>query len=360
MIDTQSHVETNKGLSRVSKASAALEIEISRAQVPRATTRRMFLASLPGFAAISIMVCHSGCDRRLRSEGAGDQRKFKVVATTGMIGDMLRELCGDSVEITQLIQAGVDPHLYKPIRDDIVAIVQSDAVFHNGLHLEGRMGDVLTRSSGRRDASIPQTSFAMSDALTKNDLLGEPGTDAHDPHIWMDVSLWTRCVESVSGELMKLLPGAAGQIATRFEELRERLTKLDQKAIEAVKTIPESQRVLISSHDAFQYFGRRYGLRVEGVQGISTASEAGLQRIPDLIETVVSRRIPAVFKESSVGGKLIDALIAGARARGVELLIGNELYSDALGPVGSGAENYLGMMTHNFNSVITALGGKWE
>lgn len=358
MINIQSHVETNPGLSKQSKASTAMEM--SGSQVRRAATRRMFLATLPGFVSISIMVCHSGCDRDLRSEGAGDRRQFKVVATTGMIGDMLRELCGESVEIVQLIQAGVDPHLYKPIRDDIVAIVQSDAVFHNGLHLEGRMGDVLTRSRGRRDASSPKTSFAMSDALTENDLLGEPGTDAHDPHIWMDVSLWARCVESVSGALMRLLPDAAGQIATRFEELRERLTKLDQRAIEAVKTIPESQRVLISSHDAFQYFGRRYGLMVEGVQGISTASEAGLQRIPELIDTVVSRRIPAVFKESSVGGKLIDALIAGARARGVEVLIGNELYSDALGPVGSGAENYLGMMTHNFNSVITALGGKWE
>lgn len=312
------------------------------------------------------MACHVGCVREPRSDGAGGQSKFKVVATTGMIGDMLRELCGGSVEIVQLIQAGVDPHLYKPIRDDIVAIVQSDAVFHNGLHLEGRMGDVLTRSNGRRGSSNSssssgrQTSFAMSDALSEDELLGEPGTDAHDPHIWMDVSLWARCVESISQALTKLLPDLAGQIETRFEVLRERLTKLDQKAIEAVKTIPESQRVLISSHDAFQYFGRRYGLRVEGVQGISTASEAGLQRIPELIDTIVSRRIPAVFKESSVGGKLIDALIAGARARGVELLIGSELYSDALGPAGSGAETYLGMMTHNFNSVITALGGKWK
>jgi manganese/zinc/iron transport system substrate-binding protein len=229
------------------------------------------------------------------------------------------------------------------------------------------MGDVLTRTTGRRGSSgrpgsspsAHQTSFAMSDALTEDELLGEPGTDAHDPHIWMDIALWTRCVESVSGALMQFLPDSAQQIATRFEDLRERLMQLDQKAIEAVQTIPESQRVLISSHDAFQYFGRRYGLRVEGVQGISTASEAGLQRIPELIDTVVSQRIPAVFKESSVGGKLIDALIAGAKARGVELLIGNELYSDALGPVGSGAETYVGMMAHNFNSVITALGGKW-
>ena len=314
-----------------------------------------------------------GCVRRSSSDEISDEsqagyqgrKPLRVVATTGMIGDMLRELGKEHFEIVQLIQAGVDPHLYKPIRDDIVAIVQADVVVHNGLHLEGRMGEVLAHSNvhvGNEEKSSrlnTRLHLAMADGLKTNEFLGEPGTNAFDPHLWMDVELWSRAVHHLADSLASLRPELKSIIDLHHEELSRRLQELDRRAITAFKTIPVSQRVLISSHDAFQYFGRRYGLEVEGVQGISTASEAGLRRIPELIDKILTRRIPAVFKESSVAGKLIDALIAGAKARGHELKLGDELYSDALGPNGSGTDTYLGMMEHNFRSVVTALGGNW-
>lgn len=299
-----------------------------------------------------------------KSEAQG-RKPLRVVATTGMIGDMLRELGREHFEIVQLIQAGVDPHLYKPIRDDIVAIVQADVVVHNGLHLEGRMGEVLAHSkvpieNAKKPSRLnTRLHLAMADGLEAIEFLGEPGTDAFDPHLWMDIVLWSKAVDHLADSLASLRPELKSIIALHHEELNRKLTELDRRAITAFETIPVPQRVLISSHDAFQYFGRRYGLEVEGVQGISTASEAGLRRIPELIDKIVTRKIPAVFKESSVAGKLIDAVIAGAKARGHELMLGDELYSDALGPKDSGADTYLGMMEHNFRAVITALGGTW-
>jgi manganese/zinc/iron transport system substrate-binding protein len=281
--------------------------------------------------------------------------KIRAVATTGMIADMVRQIGGDWVIVEQLIQSGVDPHLYKPIRDDVVAIMASSVVFYNGLKLEGRMADLLSGNVAEGRVHI-----AMSDALDADMLLGEPGHDAIDPHIWMDVSMWKRATQLIQAELVRRLPQHAEIMTQRAEELRARLSELDRRGLTAMATIPESQRVLISSHDAFQYFGRRYGLRVEGVQGISTASEAGLSRIPELIQMIGERKVPAVFKESSVAGRMIDAIIEGAAARGIHLQVGPELYSDALGATGSGADTYEGMMAHNFQSVAESLGGRWE
>lgn len=278
-----------------------------------------------------------------------------AVATTGMIADLVRQIGGSLVRVEQLIQAGVDPHLYKPIRDDVVAILASDVVFFNGLKLEGRMADLLSGNVAENRRHV-----ALSDAMDKREWLGEPGLDAIDPHIWMDVSVWSRATTLVESQLIALRPDRAQEFAERADLLRARLDQLDRRGRAAMDSIPPSQRVLISSHDAFQYFGRRYGLQVEGVQGISTASEAGLSRIPELIALIQERRIPAVFKESSVAGRMIDAILEGAAARGIRLSVGPELYSDALGETGSGAETYEGMMIHNFRSVAESLGGRWE
>jgi manganese/zinc/iron transport system substrate-binding protein len=269
-----------------------------------------------------------------------------------MIADMVRSIGGDAVQLTQLIPAGVDPHLYKPIRDDVVAIVHSKIVFYNGLKLEGRMSDVLGAGSKSQRVHV-----ALSDALDPSSLIGESSSQEVDPHIWMDVSMWSKTI----GAIRDALGGFLVHHRERFEqtagELIEQLEAVDRYGKEAIGRIPKPQRILISSHDAFQYFGRRYGLRVEGVQGISTASEAGLQRIPELIELIGANSVPAVFKESSVAGKMIDAVIEGAASRRIELRVGRELYSDALGPVGSGAETYIGMMKHNFDAVAEALSG---
>lgn len=317
-------------------------------------TRRAFLSSLGfapviGFALSSLPGCRWSLDR-----SRADSR-VPVVATTGMIADLVRQIGGDHVHVTQLINAGVDPHLYKPIRDDVVAIMASDIVFYNGLKLEGRMADLLELQP--EDGRVH---VALASEIPVDELLGEPGTDAIDPHIWMDVSIWLRASRAIERTLAWKIPSASSEFETRANELRERLKLLDTRGKNAIASIPMPQRILISSHDAFQYFGRRYGLRVEGVQGISTASEASLSRIPELIDTILAGPVPAVFKESSVAGKLIDAIIEGAADRGFTLRIGEELYSDALGPNGSGAETYEGMVLHNFKSVTEALGGKWD
>jgi manganese/zinc/iron transport system substrate-binding protein len=267
-----------------------------------------------------------------------------------MIADMVRSVGGDAVRLTQLIPAGVDPHMYKPIRDDIVSIVRAKIVFYNGLKLEGRMSDVLS-SRPKSD----RLHVALSDALNSDDLIGEPMSDQVDPHIWMDVSLWSKTVGLIEQSLAARLPTYQTRFQQAGEKLREQLAQLDRYGQESIERIAKKQRILISSHDAFQYFGRRYGLRVEGVQGISTASEAGLQRIPQLIEIVSENSVPAVFKESSVAGKMIDAVIEGAASRGIKLHVGQEVYSDALGPAGTNADNYIGMMKHNFDAVSQAL-----
>jgi manganese/zinc/iron transport system substrate-binding protein len=269
-----------------------------------------------------------------------------------MIADMVRSIGGDAVQLTQLIPAGVDPHLYKPIRDDVVAIVHSKIVFYNGLKLEGRMSDVLGAGSKSQRVHV-----ALSDALDLSSLIGESSSQEVDPHIWMDVSMWSKTIGSIRDTLGGFLVHHRERFEQTAGELIEQLEALDRYGKEAIGRIPKPQRILISSHDAFQYFGRRYGLRVEGVQGISTASEAGLQRIPELIELIGANSVPAVFKESSVAGKMIDAVIEGAASRRIELRVGKELYSDALGPVGSGAETYIGMMKHNFDAVAEALSG---
>jgi manganese/zinc/iron transport system substrate-binding protein len=313
----------------------------------------MQLAALSTSGAL-ISGCWQGSqDARTAADRSGtSDDRLPVVATTGMIADMVRSIGRDAVRLTQLIPAGVDPHLYKPIRDDVVAIVHSKIVFYNGLKLEGRMADVLGGGS-----KSDRVHVALSDSLDPSGLIGESSSDAIDPHIWMDVSMWCKTIGCIRDTLGRFLVNHQERLDRAAQELIMQLEALDRYGLEAIERIPKPQRILISSHDAFQYFGRRYGLRVEGVQGISTASEAGLQRIPELIDLIGENSVPAVFKESSVAGKMIDAVIEGAASRRIELRVGKELYSDALGPVGSGAETYLGMMKHNFDAVAEALSG---
>lgn len=314
------------------------------------SSRREFL-KISSLATSSLAL--TGClPNRIPSQRSESNNPdaIDVVATTGMVADMVRSIGGDAIRLTQLIPAGVDPHLYKPVRDDVVAIVLAKIVFYNGLKLEGRMADVLSNP-----AKSDRLHVALSDALDPVELIGEPHTDAVDPHIWMNVALWSKTLPRIQEALSQRLPKYSERFSTATTELTKQLLDLDRYGKTAVEQIPSRQRILISSHDAFQYFGRHYGLRVEGVQGISTASEAGLQRIPELIDLISENSVPAVFKESSVAGKMIDAVIEGAASRGIPLIVGPELYSDALGPSGSQADTYMGMMKHNFDAVAQSL-----
>jgi manganese/zinc/iron transport system substrate-binding protein len=283
---------------------------------------------------------------------------LKIVATVGMVGDIVREVAGDRAVVTTLMGPGVDPHLYKPTRDDVVALQRADAVFYSGLMLEGKMIEVLVRIGRNKPV------FAVTENIDPKYLLAHSEDDKpseglyqHDPHVWMDLSVWAKCVDVVATSLTKVEPQHAELFAQRAKDYVAKCNELHTYGIKALASIPASSRVLISSHDAFAYFGRAYGLEVMGVQGISTESEAGLQRINQLVDFIVSRGVKAVFVESTVPQKSIQALIEGAKSRGHTLVIGGELYSDAMGEAGTPEGTYLGMLEHNIKTVTTALGG---
>ena len=295
---------------------------------------------------ILIFGCQSSTEKQIAS------KKLRIVATTGMVADMVRQIGGEQVEVEQLMSSGVDPHLYRPNTDDVKAIRAADVVFYNGFKLEGRMGDLLgIKTTGTKKH------IALVDAIPRDLALGDPEHETADPHVWMDVLLWSSTTHLIERELKDRIPDHAELISQRAIQLRDRLRKLDLLGKKWIETIPQEQRILITSHDAFRYFGRRYGLQVEGIQGVSTSSEAGLRRIKALVDLLVEKKIPAAFVESSVPEKSVRSIIEGAEEKGAKVTIGGELYSDAMGPTGSGADTYEGMMTHNFKTITKALGG---
>jgi len=287
---------------------------------------------------------------------ADDQaRPYTVTATTGMITDIVREVAGDRAVVQGIIGEGVDPHLYKPTRDDIVKLMQADVVFYNGLMLEGKMTDVLVRTA-RKNPHV----HAVTDLLAE-DPGGYVMTDPkghYDPHVWMDPRGWMKAVESVAGALAAYDPDHAGDYHANATRYLARLDKLDAYARTAIASIPAGQRVLVTAHDAFGYLGRAYGIEVRGIQGISTESEAGVKDINDLVGFLVDNRIAAVFVETSVADKNVRALIEGAEARGHAVKIGGKLFSDAMGHPGTYEGTYIGMIDHNVTTIVRALGGE--
>ena len=290
--------------------------------------------------------------RTSSSSGYNGKYPIKVIATVGMVGDIVRNVGGEHVEVTQVMGAGVDPHLYKATRDDVQTITGGAAAFYSGLMLEGKMADTLVKVARSKPV------FAVTELIDESQLLEPEGSAGHyDPHVWMDVAAWSRCVEVVGSALAELDPKYADDYDRNAESYRQQLTQLHEYGLKSIASIPEQSRVLITSHDAFNYFGRAYGLNVQGVQGISTESEAGLQRVNDLVDLIVGRNVQAVFVESSVPRKNIDALVEGARSRNHEVQIGGELFSDAMGETGTYEGTYVGMLDHNLTLVTRALGG---
>ncbi len=278
---------------------------------------------------------------------------YRVAATVGMITDIVRNVAGDKAEVTGIIGEGVDPHLYKPTRNDVVTLQRADIIFYNGLLLEGKMTDVLVRVA-RQGKPVH--------AVTE-ELLESPGyvitdSEAHyDPHVWMDVKGWQRAVEVVTRSLRAFDPANAALYTANAEAYLAQLGALDAYAAEVLGSIPESQRILITAHDAFGYLGRAYGIEVRGIQGLSTESEAGVRDIEALVELIVERQIPAVFVETSVADKNVRALVEGTRAQGHELKVGGSLFSDAMGEPGTYQGTYIGMIDHNVTTIARALGG---
>lgn len=291
--------------------------------------------------------------------GCGDSASKSVgsqptaVATTGMVADLVRSIGGEDIRVIQLMGPGIDPHLYKPTRDDVQAILDADVVFYSGLMLEGKMADTLVKVGRSRPV------YAITESLDEAQLLTPDGAEGHpDPHVWMDVAAWAGCLATVESALSELLPSQADQLTERRLAYEQQLIQLDTYAREAIATIPADRRTLVTSHDAFNYFGRAYGLEVLGVQGLSTESEAGLLRVNELVQLLIEQKLPAVFVESSVSPKNISALVEGAAAGDHKVTIGGELFSDAMGPSGTVEGTYLGMIDHNVTTVVRALGGE--
>ncbi len=295
---------------------------------------------------------HVGCSSKLtESDAALDQRPH-AVATVGMVADLVRNVGGDEIRVSQMMGSGVDPHLYKATRDDVRLIMMGDVVFYSGLMLEGKMISIFEKLSKRRPVIAVTGKLDSQFLLQPDDFAGH-----YDPHVWMDILAWREVVSEIADGLCQLDPQNLELYRPRADAYREHLLALDQYAKECMNSIPASNRVLITSHDAFNYFGRAYGLEVIGVQGLSTESEAGLQQINSLVDLLVERQVRAVFVESSVPRKNIEALLDGAASRGHQVAIGGELFSDAMGTPGTYEGTYVGMLEHNINTVVGALGG---
>ena len=285
--------------------------------------------------------------------GPAQAAEYKIVCTVGMVTDVVKQVAGDRAEVEGLMGSGIDPHLYKPSRSDMSKIMRADMIFYNGLLLEGKMTDALIRA-----ATSGKKVYAVTELLDEKYLLEPEELEGlYDPHVWMDPSAWANTVEVIRDKLIEYDPDGEATYKKNAEATLEHLKQLDAYAEKILKTVPKAQRVLVTAHDAFNYFGRRFGYEVVGIQGISTESEAGVKDIEKLVDLLVQRKVRAVFVESTVSQRNIKALIDGVAARGHKVVIGGELFSDAMGKDGTYEGTYIGMIDHNATTIAKALGG---
>ena len=318
--------------------------------------RKRFPAAAAALAAMLCVVLLGGVTLLAGCKGgdgasAGSPR---VVATTTMVADLVKRIGGDHVDLKVLMGPGVDPHTFKAAPGDIAELKGAKAIFYNGLHLEGRMVDLF-------ENQLKDQAVAVADGIPKHRLLswqeGEGGV--HDPHVWFDVELWARAAGPVRDKLIQIDPPHAEDYRKRHDELVASLTALHAEVKEKVASIPEERRILITSHDAYNYFEQAYGIKVRGLQGISTETEAGLQDVNEAVTAIVTTRIPAIFVESSVNRKTIERVRDDCVQRGWPVKIGGELFSDAMGAPGQhpgyAVETYEGMVRYNVDTIVKAL-----
>jgi len=298
---------------------------------------------------ITTAVVACGPGENVRTEG----EKIQVVATTTIVGDLVRTIGGDDLQVEALMGPGVDPHLYKASAGDVRRMSSADAIFYSGLHLEGKMTDVLERMNERGVRTV-----AVAECIPEDRLIPLQGYDnLHDPHVWFDVELWSETVECVTRGLSELNPAGADNYATNAKQYLDELAQLDFWVRERAAELPPEQRVLVTAHDAFAYFGRAYGFEVRGLLGVSTASETGTADVQQLAMFIVEREIPAVFVETSVPPRFVEALQEAVAARGFMVEIGGSLYSDSLGNQGTPAGDYIGTVRANVDTIVGALRG---
>ncbi|MFZ6051122.1 metal ABC transporter solute-binding protein, Zn/Mn family [Halocola ammonii] len=281
-----------------------------------------------------------------------ENSRKSIVCTTGIIADVVDNLIGDSADVIALMGPGVDPHLYKASQGDVSKLSNADVIIYNGLHLEGKMTDILGKMAQSRSV------IKISDGVPEDKLLSSsdyPGT--YDPHIWFDISIWNEASDFVAEKLAQEFPEWKEMIEANSAQWHEDLNKLDEWCTREISSIPDSQRVLVTAHDAFKYFGHRYQIEVRGLQGISTAAEYGLRDISEMVTFITNQKINAIFIETSVPKRAVQAVVEGCAERGHELKIGGELFSDALGEEDSSAGDYQGMVRHNVETIVGSLKG---
>jgi manganese/zinc/iron transport system substrate-binding protein len=296
----------------------------------------------------------AACGRPTSSPVSDDlsERPIRIVTTIGMITDIVRNVGGERVQVIALMGAGVDPHLYKASEGDVMRLADADLVFYNGLHLEAGMSKVFERMQSQI------RTIAVTDGIDRARLLAPPEFEgAYDPHVWFDVTFWMSAVERVRDTLVEVDPGSAAVYQANATRYLHELEDLNEYVKSSATSVPPEQRVLITAHDAFNYFGRAYGFEVRGLQGISTASEAGTADVQGLADFIAERKIRAVFVESSVPQRTIEAVQEAVRARGFEVTIGGQLFSDAMGNSGTPEGTYIGMVRHNIDTIVHALKG---
>ena len=303
------------------------------------------------FSLVAIALLLAACGRVEESETPDfSQRQINIVATTGMVGDIVGVVGGERVEVTTLMGPGIDPHTYKASEGDVEKIGSADIIFYSGLHLEAKLAEVFEKMGD----SITTVAVAEQIPVDLRIVVGT-GIGAYDPHVWFDVELWAIAVEAVRDTMVRIDPTHADGYNERADAYQIELVELDRYVAERAATVPEAQRALITAHDAFGYFAKAYGFEVLGIQGVSTSTEAGAGDIQALADFIVERQIPAIFVESSVSPRTVEALQEAVRSRGFDVQVGGSLFSDAMGDAGTLEGTYLGMVRYNTDTIVKAL-----
>ncbi|WP_299821544.1 zinc ABC transporter substrate-binding protein [uncultured Pontibacter sp.] len=299
---------------------------------------------------LTLLLFASACTQTETKGAMEAGKRMKVVTTTSILKDAVQNILGDAADVEAVMGSGVDPHLYKATQGDLQKLTQADVIVYNGLHLEGKMGEVLEKLSRQK------TVIAGAESIPEAKLKRSPQfQDSHDPHVWFDVMLWKEVVQHLSQELEKKDPANAAAYQKNTAAYLKQLDALHQWVTSEIASIPDTQRTLITAHDAFGYFGDAYNIQVRGLQGISTVSEFGLQDVSSLVTMIAENKIKAVFVESSVSPKAIEAVVIGSEQKGHKVTIGGTLYSDALGEAGTPEGTYIGMVRHNVNTIVSSL-----
>lgn len=304
-----------------------------------------------GLSMVAGVLLVAGCSTGTTEEETSDNGKMSVVATTTMIADLVDVIGGDKVEVEGLMGPGVDPHGYQATASDVTKMMKADIVAYNGIHLEGKMGDIF-EELGKQDKTV----FVIEESINQEELLAsEDASLAFDPHIWFSVDHWKTASNYITDELSAVDSENKDFYEKNNEEYQKELDELATYIEARVEEVPENSRFLVTAHDAFHYFGEQFGFEVVGLQGLNTQAEAGTKDVSDLAQFVVDHEIKAIFIESSVPTKTVESLQAAVKQKRWDVAIGGELYSDALGDKENDAETYLKMYRANIDTIVDAL-----